>query len=183
MERPKICVVSYQKGTKSCLPPSHPIIHSQAAMAFKRHYLLCSDILGFIVALLQENRSPKASLGLFLPDAMVRCWYHHPNRSALRKWRWLGEDHAWEGEEPRRPVLDYRGPKNSILPTRSSYDLLTSRVIYRQVETSTISLKEQFRAEQSFVRDSALMISFICLPLLGCSGAGTAFSLSPQTNA
>lgn len=76
-------------------------------------------------------------------------------------------------------MLDYMGPSNSIRPTRSSYDLLTSRVIYMQAETSAISLKEQFRAEQSFVQDSA----FICLPLLGCLRAGTVFSLGPQTSA
>lgn len=80
-------------------------------------------------------------------------------------------------------MLDYRGPSNSILPTRSSYDLLTSRVIYMQAETSAISLKEQFRAEQSFAQDSALTIYLICLPLLGCLGAGTVFSLDPQTSA
>lgn len=41
---------------------------------------------------------------------------------------------------PRRPVLDGRGPSNTVL----SVDL-TSRVIYRQAEPSTVSLKSNFK--------------------------------------
>lgn len=74
-------------------------------------------------------------------------------------------------------------PSNSILFTKGSYDFSLQGLIYRQAETSEISLKEQFRAEQSFVQNSALTASFVCLPLLGCLGAGTMSALGPQLNA
>lgn len=67
-------------------------------------------------------------------------------------------------------MLDYRGPSNSILCTRSSYDLLTSRVIYRQAETSAVSLKEQFKAEQSFVQDKCFNDFFHLSPSFGMFG-------------